>query len=124
MAFSFSAGPLTITSDAAGLFNTFSFDFDLASPEPMIVDWFWAVAESLFIIGSCITAVDVGQQCPVDAVRVLISPLAEVSDDPGVWTKRAGQVPEPGTLWLLLTGLAALVLTQALGRRRGRPARP
>jgi len=36
---------------------------------------------------------------------------------PGIWNIRATPVPEPGTLWLMLTGLAALALVRRRVRR-------
>ena len=121
VAFSFSAGSGTIDSAGATL-TEFTFDFD-ASPDPMIVDWRVRVGESDVLIATCLTGSLGIVSCPGDVVLVLGTVLGLVLDDPGVWTKRAAQVPEPGTLWLLLTGLAALVLVQALSRRRGCPAR-
>ncbi len=130
IAFSFTAGSFTVTSETIGVVvGEILFDFDSTSPQPGIAGWVFEVGElalpiTLFI--SCTSGFgECGGGQAVDVITLDIDFVVSglVLDTPGTWTKRAALVPEPGTLWLLLTGLAALVLGQALSRRQGRPAR-
>ncbi|MFQ5773361.1 MAG: hypothetical protein ACE5GS_02475 [Kiloniellaceae bacterium] len=123
VAFSFSAGPFTITN-ANAVSSAFVFDFDLASPQPGVANWSWSMSTGTPVsFFSCSLP---NATCPFvnDNAVAGAASLAIVRFNPGTWTQRAARVPEPGTASLMLTGLAALVLAQALGRRRRLPARP